>query len=252
MAASLPSIDTQPLVKKYEPTLSGLSSRIVALDERSKRLGVTLQIANEAQEIDTEAKRYLEMIEAETAPTRSALHTAHRNFTAFCAKLMDGPTKTRAIARRLIGAYNTEQQRKADDARREAQRLAQEQADRDQRAKADALLAEAAQLEAAGQAETAAFVLQEAEDAAQAPAIPVAVSEIAPQKVDGSSVSYKLVGTVRDPIAYVTYLLSKPELIAEVVLWSQSGLNAQLKRGLPLGEHGVDVTKQTIVSNRAR
>ena len=82
--------------------------------------------------------------------------------------------------------------------------------------------------------------------------MPVAVSEVAPAKVEGSSVSFKLVGTVGDPRSLLAWLLTPghDDLIGELIVWSQSGINAALKRGLTLP--GVSVEKQAVVRNMGR
>ena len=92
---------------------------------------------------------------------------------------------------------------------------------------------------------------QDAEKLKAAPLIPIIVPEVAPAKVEGSSVSFKLVGTVVDHLALLKFLLEgDPKLCDELILWSQSGINAALKRGLTLP--GVSVEKQAVVRNMER
>jgi hypothetical protein len=245
MAASLPAINTAEIESKHGPHFSGLAQRAVDLEARSKRVGNTIQIANEAQELDTEAKHLQEAFDGETKPIRDSLFKTHRAFTGFCEKMMSGATVTRVIARRLIGSYQMEQQRIADEKRRAAEEEARKAAEVQRQAEADALAAMAADT---GDDE----LLKQAIEIEAAPLVPVAVPEIAPIKVEGSSVSFKLVGTVTDARALLTWLLetNRGDLINELVVWSQSGLNAALKRGLPLP--GVDVEKQAIVRNLSR
>jgi hypothetical protein len=263
--AALPSVvhlDTKPLEAKYKPTLTGFAARIEDLNARVAKIGrITGTIAAEAQELDTEAKRWLEVWDAETEPTKKSLFTAHRNFTAFCAKFSAGATNARDCARRLIGTYQMEQLRKADAERREAERLAREEAEAQKQVGVEALE------KLAIETDDPALALAAAEMKA-APAIPVLVPEVAPARVEGHSVSYKLVGTVMDPVQLLIFLLGpwcderdpehptidyrpRVDLINELIGdWSQSGINAALKRGLPLP--GVKVERQAITRNLSR
>lgn len=261
--AALPSVDTTTIEQKHAQSLTGFAQRTKSLSDRAAK-GVTRMLAEEAQELDTEAKRWLDAFDAETKPIKSKLFDAHRTFTSFCEKMSNGATNARSASRKIIGMFNLEQARKADERRREAERMAREAAEREQKAEIDARLAEAAAAEKAGNHDLAEFIQQEALDAEQAPAIPVNVPEVAPPKVEGSSVSYKLVGTVDDAVIYLSFLLGLPspskematamrmrlDLIGEAIDWKQSGINAQLKRGFQLP--GVSVQKEAIVRNLSR
>jgi hypothetical protein len=259
MAALPAPIDTKQIETKHQPSLTGFATRIASLEDRAKRLGVTRTIAEEAQEIDTDAKRWLDNWDAETKPHKKQLFDAHRWFTGFCEKMAAGPTHARAVARRLIGTFQVEQQRIADEKRRAAEEVARAEAERQRQAEIDARLAEAAEAEKAGKPEMAEFILQEAHDAESAPLTPVAVAEVAPTKVEGTSVSFRLVGTVRNSAAYVCELLgveltpaiaARANLLTEVIAsWSQSGINAQLKRGLTFSEDALGVERMPIVRN---
>lgn len=260
--AALPSVnlDTKPLEQKYQPTLTGFAAHIEDLNARVAKHGrITGTIAAEAQELDTAAKRVKEAIEAETDPTKNALFTAHRNFTALVGRMLKGPNDAREFARRLIGTYQMEQQRKADAERREAERLAREEGERARQAEVDELARQAEVLAQDGHAEEAAQLLDAAVEVEKAPVIPIIVPEVAPARVEGASVSYKLVGTVTEDeqlLEWMLYTVRRGNyevgraLIKELMSWNQSGINAALKRGLTLP--GVDVVKEPIVRNLSR
>lgn len=203
----------------------------------------------------------------------------HRLLTADRANAVSMFDKVIDVCKRLIGRRRLEEQRRLDAERREKERLAREDAERQRQAEVDARLAEAAEFEKRGQTEAAEFILQEARDAEEAPAIPVFVPEVVSQRVQGASVALMDVGKVRidnseDSIVklFCFYLgvEYQPEmearampLIREVIgvtkykkteilvyALSQSGLNDQLGRGLKLP--GVSVTKEPIVRNLGR
>ncbi len=248
MAAALPSVDTTSIEQKHAQSLTGFAQRTKSLTDRVSKVGVTRTIAEEAQELDTEAKRWLDAFDAETKPIKDQLFKAHRLFTSFCEKMSGGAMAARATARRLIGTFQLEQARIADEKRREAERLAREEAARQRQAEADALVAQAA---AEPDAEVAQHILDEAILIEAAPVIPVSVPEVVAPKVEGSSVSYKLIGTVEDPVALLMWMLERAgeryDLMGELIEFKQSGINAALKRGLSLP--GVKVERQAIVRN---
>jgi hypothetical protein len=253
VAALLPSVDTTSIEAKHQSFLTGFAQRTKSLNDRVQRVGITRTIAEEAQELDTDAKRWLDAFETETKPIKDQLFKAHRLFTGFCEKLSGGATSARQTARKLIGAYQLEQQRIADEKRREAERLAREEAERQRQAEVDARMAEAAAAEKAGNPELAEFITQEALDAEQAPAIPVSVAEEAPQKIEGSSISFKLVGKLppKDVKGMLAFLLQgdRLDLINELIDWKQQGVNAALKRGVPFPDGVLEVEKQAIPRN---
>lgn len=254
---ALPAVDTTQIEAKHQSSLTGFAQRAGDLERRVQKHGVTALIAAEAHELDTEAKRWLDAFNAETEPTRSALFQAHRRFTDFCGKMASGAANARKIAARLIGAYALEQQRVAEEHRRENERIAREVEERRQQAEADALLADAAQAEQAGDTAGAAALLDEAQEVAAAPIVSVALPQVAAPKMAGSSTTFKLVGTVIDPVRYVCWLLgvtytpqiaARADLLNEVVTsWSPSGINAQLKRGLR--PDGLRIERQPITRN---
>jgi hypothetical protein len=238
--AAVPQINTTEIEKKHAAYVSDFTHRSELLTKRP----INEVTANLAAELDT------------------ALFKAHRIFTSFCAKLAGPADNARAVARRIVGTYQLEERRKAAAARLEQERLAREGAECQKQAEVDARLTEAADAEKAGNTDLAEFILQEAHDAEEAPAIPNAVPVEAPTRVEGTSVSFKKVGKVEDPVKYLCFLLNVPmtpemasrrDLVNEAIAsWSQSGINAQLKRGIELQHHGVSVTNEPTVRNLGR
>jgi hypothetical protein len=256
--AAVPQINTTEIEKKHAAYVSDFTHRSELLTKRP----INEVTANLAAELDTDAKRWLDAFDAETKPVKDALFKAHRIFTSFCAKLAGPADNARAVARRIVGTYQLEERRKAAAARLEQERLAREGAECQKQAEVDARLTEAADAEKAGNTDLAEFILQEAHDAEEAPAIPNAVPVEAPTRVEGTSVSFKKVGKVEDPVKYLCFLLNVPmtpemasrrDLVNEAIAsWSQSGINAQLKRGIELQHHGVSVTNEPTVRNLGR
>lgn len=222
----------------------------------------------------------------------------HRSLTAKRANKVMFFDNVISACKTLIGRRRMEEQRRLEEERRERERLAREEAERQRQAEADALAAQAA---ATGDEE----LLQAAIEVEQAPIVPVIVSEVAPAKMEGSSTTFKLVGTVRTPAQAHTYMAflvgvnakrlaqlmfdcngidfytreqaleeateflancakDRGDMIVEaigmtkdkegtpIVAFSQSGVDAQLKRGLLLQDHGVDVVKRPDVRNLGR
>jgi hypothetical protein len=251
MAAALPAINTDEIASRHQPQLSKFDTWRGDLDAVIKEEGITRDTANDAQELDTAAKRWLDGFDAETKPIRVSLDKAHDTFIAFCKKMSGGATAARAFARKVIGDYQLEEDRIANEKRRAAEMEALRLARALQQAEVDARLAEAAAAKRAGDSALAKSMAQDAEKLKAAPLIPIIVPEVAPAKVEGSSVSFKLVGTVVDHLALLKFLLEgDPKLCDELILWSQSGINAALKRGLTLP--GVSVEKQAVVRNMER
>jgi hypothetical protein len=253
MAASLPTVNTDQIAAKHQTVLTGFSGRQTSLENRIAKLGkITPQIAEEAAELDTDAKRWLDAFTAETKPISDALFRAHRMFTGFVGKMSATADSARSFARKTIGQYQLDQARIAAEGRREQERLAREEAERQRKAEADALIAEAAAI-AKDQPEAANELLEAAQAVEEAPVVPVAVPEIAPPKVEGTSVSYKLVGEVKDARALLMFLVEgkRDDLIREIVEFKKTGLNAALRRGIDFGE-AVIVTKEAVVRNLSR
>lgn len=275
--AALPTVNTDQIAAKHQPQLTGFTSRQTTLETRIAKLGrITPQIAQEAAELDTDAKRWIDAFDAETKPIKDALFKAHRAFTGFCEKMSGSAAAARTFSRKVIGQYQLDEQRKADAARREQERLAREAAEAERKAQADELLAQAAATTWPAEAED---LVQAAIEVEQAPIVPIAVPEVAPTRIEGTSVSYKLVGTVTEPAHLLGFLTKMDKLVAalefyamnnkddgaqaraallattevrmdlinEFIDWRQSGINAALKRGLNLP--GVSVERQPVVRN---
>jgi len=232
-------IDTAPLQKRVEPVVSGILARAQAL----AKVPLTLEVAQQAQRLDTEAKAWLEAWDREHKPTKEALFKAHRAFTAFCNKMADGPTNARLVCKRLISTYTLEQQRLA---RIEQDRLRKEA----EEAAAAARKAEVAQLVEQAAATNDEALLEEAARVEEAPVTPVYVPPPAVERVAGASVTPKKVGTVTDIVALLKYLLDgtpRIDLINELLEVKQGALNRALNRGLELP--GVAVTQDSTVRN---
>ena len=259
MAALPTPIDTKQIETKHQPILGSFAMRLSSVEARIQRLGITSTIAAELHEIDTDAKRALEAFNAEVAPEKKRRFDSHRWFTSFCEKFTSGATNTRAKCSTYLNAYDLEQARIAEEKLRAAEEAARAEAERQRQAEVSARLAEAAAAERDGKPEMAAHVLQEAQEVAEAPLVPVSVPEVARTKVEGRSTTFKLVGTVRNGAKYVCELLgveftpaiaARSNLLIEVIgSWSQSGINAQLKRGLTFSEDAMRVERQPIGRN---
>lgn len=261
MAASLPSVDTTSIEQKHAQSLTGFAQRTKSLSDRAAK-GVTRMLAEEANELETDANRWIRAFDEETKPQKQRLFEAHRWFTGFCDKFTRGPSEARRIARQVQDVYDLDQKRIALAKQREIDEANRLQAEHDRQAEINAKLAEAAALEKAGDADTAQAVLEEAREVEATPVVPIAAPQVEPIKIEGRSTAFKLVGTVKEPARYFAFLLGIPytesmsaraDLLNEAIgSFSQSGINAQLKRGLKLQEHGVDVVNQPIGRNMNR
>lgn len=217
------------------------------------------QSAADGMKIATRIRTFL--WERDTSDVQKAFEL-HRSLTAKRAAKVKFFDDVVALAKSLIGRRAIEQKRIADESRRAAEQAARDEAERQRQAEVTARLAEAAEFEAAGKVSLAAAVMEEAQDIEDAPVVPIYVPTVESPKIEGASISFKLVGTVREPARYVCYLLGIPftpaiadrvNLLNEAISgWSASGINAQLKRGLPLGLHGVDVAEVPITRNSGR
>jgi hypothetical protein len=144
MAAALPAINTDEIASRHQPQLSKFDTWRGDLEAVIKDEGITRDTANDAQELDTAAKRWLDGFDTETKPVKDSLRNAHKTFVAFCEKMSGGATAARAFARKTIGTYQLEEARIADEKRREAERISYEEAAAKKKDEVDRLLAEAA------------------------------------------------------------------------------------------------------------
>ena len=152
--------------------------------------------ANLAKEFDDEARAWLLAFETETKPIAQNLFQAHRAFTGFCTKMSAGAVRAREVARTIIGKYEYERRMEQQRLQREAERLALEEAERERKARADHLLAQAAAHNDESLVTEAIAVEQEE----LAPVVAPLVETI--KKIEGTSVaSNNKVGSVLDIVA---------------------------------------------------
>ena len=252
MAAALPVPSTTEIEAKHRHALTSFEARAKAISARP----INILTANLAQELDTEAKRWLAAFDAEINPIIKKAYDAHRGLTAFREKMSRGADYARTVCRRIQGTYDMQQRLEQERKRTEAERTAREAADALKKQQVDALLAEAAN----APAEQADAILAEAVAAEAEPAIPVITASVeAAPKVEGSSTRYAPVLEVKDAVAYLRALADLAEhaevpgdCIKEVIAeFRMTGLQAQWKRGLRL--NGVKhVCDEPITSNRSR
>lgn len=261
MAGALPAVVDQreKLTTRHQPIVSGFEQRSATLMGRE----LTLMTANMAHDLDSSAKAWLEGFDKETKPTKDALFQAHRNFTAFCAK-MSAPAQTaRDRCRDIIGRYQLQERRKAEAERLEREQIAREEAEAIRKAEVDARLAEAVHIEAVDPA-MAEVMMQEAEELEQAPlARAVTVEPEPPSKVEGSNTRYELYGSISDLPAFLRWIVAGERWDVHRELFGEhgvSGMKALLKRmctlmpggvvyGLP---PGVLAEIKPVTSNRSR
>jgi hypothetical protein len=255
MAASTLSVD---LKKQFEgltaedlEDATELSNQLPKLKEWEMLAEPTPMKVEQAKDAMKDAIRIRQKIWAMDSDDIRKAYDLHRSLTAKRTRRVAFFEQIEAIAKRIIGNYDSAQQRKADAIRRELEHIAREEAERQRKAEADALIAEAAAI-ANDQPEAANELLEAAQAVEEAPVVPVAVPEIAPPKVEGTSVSYKLVGEVKDARALLMFLIEgkRDDLINSIVEWKQRGIDTALKNGLELP--GVDVKREPIVRNLSR
>lgn len=239
--AALLSIDTDTIELRYAERISGFAARAAELNGRP----VNLLNANIANELDTECKLWLEQAEKERVAMKAPILAASRAQDTFWKRMMEQPTLARSICRTFIGRFAEKERLTAAERQREIERLAIAAAEKQRKAEADALLAQAA---ATGDES----LLKAAEEVEATPIVPIVAPAPSPARVEGSTTRFAKVGSVSDARKLLQALLDRPgeDLISELIVWSQSGLNAQVRRGLVLD--GVSVTEQPVVSNRSR
>lgn len=140
------------------------------------------EAAELAGEIIREAGAAKKQILAHIDPVCEQANKAHKAATGLRAKLLEFETHVKGLSSRL-GAYLTEQRRKADEARRKAEAEARAEQERLRKEAEDAALAKAAELESQGKHFSAQVAMKQAEQPVVAP---VAVAPTpAPVKVEG-------------------------------------------------------------------
>ena len=108
VAASLPTVNTDQIAAKHQPQLTGFTSRQTTLEARIAKLGrITPQIAQEAAELDTDARRWIDAFDSETKPIKDALFKAHRAFTGFCEKMSGSAAQARIFLARSSACINS-------------------------------------------------------------------------------------------------------------------------------------------------
>lgn len=120
------------------------------------------ETAEQAGQIVKDAWRVKAQILDHIDPVVETAHRAHEAATTLRAKLLEFEAPVKALNQRL-GSYLAEERRKADEARREAERKAREESERIQREREEAALAKAAALEAEGKHISATLALHEAD-----------------------------------------------------------------------------------------
>lgn len=240
-------VDLTALQRRAEPVSSGLLARANELSQRP----LTLTVVTAAQEIDTEAKQWLEAWDKEHEPTKKALFEAHRRFTAFCNKMADGPKNARIIAKRLIGTWQLQEQRKAREETERIRREAEAAAKRAQQAEVNHLVEQAA-------ATNDEALLAEAAVLEAKPVTPIVVTAAPPPKLAGTAVVEKKAGTVEAIVTLLEYLIDgknqcmqpRLDLINELIEIKQGALDRAINRGLELP--GVKVEIKIEVRNTER
>lgn len=120
------------------------------------------ETAEQAGQIVKDASRVKAQVLDHIDPVVETAHRAHKAATTLRAKLLEFEAPVKALNQRL-GSYLTEERRKADEARREAERKAREESERIQREREEAALAKAAALESEGKHISATLALHEAD-----------------------------------------------------------------------------------------
>jgi hypothetical protein len=244
MAVALPiNIDTTTIERQHAESLGSFRQRMEKIQARKPSVGTDAL----ARELGSDCKVFLDRLEEQRKLQKEPILEAGRRVDEFFKNMAKPAQEARQIANAAIAAWDQEQRRIAEEERREAERLAREQAEAEAKARAEALAAEAA-LVAESNPQEAESLLEQAAQVEAEPIIPVVAPVAPPPKTEGASVRYKLKGTVRDPYALMQWMLSHRGVIS--VKFSESDIDRALARGLELP--GIDVTKTPIVSNRAR
>lgn len=251
MAASMtPAIvrETEPpalavIAERHMPNLD----KLVAELERLKARPLDQMTADWAQELDSQARDWLDDWDQDTEPTRKSLYDAWSNFNKFSAKRREPAELIRRVCTGvgmkreeadggIVGRFNAEQARIAAEKQRELDRIAREETRRQQQAEADAIAAQAA-------ATNDPVLLEEAVRVEQATPVPLSTPAPPPLKASGSATSYQRIGLLptakaergKALRAYLLWALRRPDddLILEAIPeLSPSGIDAQLRRGL--------------------
>lgn len=237
MAATLPALNTELIEKKF-PT-SPLAQRTEQLVKRP----LNLTTANLAQELDTEAKLFLEAAEKERTALKAPILEAGRALDAFFKKLEGPAEQARLACRGLIGRYQQEQRRKAAEEQRRREEEARKAAEEARRAEVNHLIEQAATTNDES-------LIEEAKLVEAAPIQPIVVEAPEVAKVAGASVIEKKVGTVTDPVALLKWLIERPDSIPELIEFKQGEINRKLNKGISLP--GVEVAIKTETRNLGR
>lgn len=245
---------------KHRPKISGFEQRSLALMQRP----LTLQTANLAHELDTDAKQWIDAFETETDPAKAALFQAHRVFSAFCQKMSSPAQAARDRCRDIIGRYQLQERNRIERERVEREREAREAAEALRKADVDASMAQAVAYEKAGDDYMASAKVVEATMLETAPLMRTVVAEPEPApKIEGSSTRYELVGDIKDIAQLLKWIVSGErwdihrELFGEPSL---AGMKALLRRMCTRGPggsiigapSGIQVEEKAITTNRSR
>lgn len=205
---------------------------------------ISLQQVEEAKLYAQDALHLRDKIWALDTPDIQKAYSLHRSLTAKRAKRVSFFDEVRSTCSRILARWTLQERARVAEQQRLLAEQARLAAEAEKQATVAALMDEAASTNDES-------LLAEAVALEQAPAVPAAVPVAERTKLDGASVRMKLVGTVTDPRALLTWLLQgeRDDLIAEILgdpaEWS---VDKALARGLKLP--GVDVQEKPITSIR--
>lgn len=145
-------------------------------------------------------------------PAVTAANKAHKELTKLRGSLLEPLEQAEKLIKGKLGAFLAAEQRKADEARREAERIARAAAEEERLVQAASLERQGRTLEAAAEIEAPVVV-------APVPAPP------APPKIAGTSVREIWTGRVDSLLALVQHIAANPSLIG-LLKADQSAIDA--------------------------
>ena len=220
------------------PAAELFAEEIDSLKARAKSFGaITEANAGEARDLIGLAKKLAKDIDEKRAEEKKPHLEAGRQIDGTYNPLVDAAKKSVGPVEKALTAYVVEQKRKAEEARREAERKAAEEAERARRLQSDALLAE-----------DAAAAAKAAENEAKL----VAAEEKQAGNVKGSE-GFRASGlrTVRkakitNATMLVTFYMARPEVIELCERLANADIRAA--KGAPVAIPGIEVEEtETLV-----